>query len=240
MTSRLLASLLLAMPAALLSACTDYGLKGGSDPEAGGSGDGGSPSTEDGGAGDGGGDSGYDPPDDEEGDGGASGDGGATAIPDFTDCSDVGLWEDQWWGSMPFDHEAPLTDSSGRAYYSLDYEMRDYSTVVTPDEGHIPAGSDKAYRVALWLDATGPRIFLDIQSDDGVWIHVNGVEVGHWGGDWQEEGCVNDLANCTEYELADPIEITDYLWTGENLLAVRVSNATDNSYMWVSPRCADE
>ncbi len=221
----------------LCAGCSDYGIKGADDGTARGSDDGGSP--DDGGdGGDAGVDSGYVPPDDEEGDGG-SGDGGSTDIPDFTDCGDAGLWEDQWWGSMPFSHEAPLTDSSGRVYTSVDFDLTDWSTVVTPDEGHIPSGSDRVYRVQLWLDEVGPRFFLDIQSDDGVWIHVNEAEVGHWGGGWQEEGCVNDLASCTEYVEADPVEITDYLNVGSNLLAVRVSNAVNNAYMWVSPRCAE-
>lgn len=225
----------------LLAACSDYGIKGPPDNPTGTT-DGGA--TTDGG-GDGGevGDGGTTPTDDEQGDGGGTsdGDGGSTVdIPEFSDCGDAGLWEGQWWGSMPFTGESPLTDSSGRAYYATDYSMLDYSTVVTPDEGHIPSGYDKAYRVDLWLDATGPRFFLDIQSDDGVWIHLNGREIGHWGGAWQEEGCVNDLANCTEYVETPPIEITDELQVGSNLLAVRVSNAIDGSYMWVSPRCSDE
>lgn len=236
-------SLLLVLPLLLL-ACSDYGVygkakHGGSPDDTGVSGGG------DDGDGEDGDDSGFDPADDETedpgGDDGGGDDGGDDVpLPEFTDCNGVGLWTDQWWGSMPYGHESDLTDGSGRPYYATDYEMRDYSTVSMPDEGHIPSGYDKSYRVDLWLDAEGPRIFVDLQSDDGLWVYVNGERVGQWGGGWQEEGCVNDLANCTEFVEVSAVEITDKLNVGRNVLAVRVSNAVNNSYMWVSPRCSDE
>lgn len=214
----------------LLLGCSDYGVFGKAEPNP----DTDAPTAGDGGLGDGGQDggaTGSTPTDDET--------ETLTEPPPLVDCTKLGLWTDQWWGSMPFTSaEAPL-DSVGRPYTALDYEQRDFSTVSVPDEGHIPAGSDKVYRVWLWLDATGPRVFLDLQSDDGLWVALNEAEVGHWGGDWQQEGCVNDRARCTEYEEVGPVEITDRLVVGGNLLAVRVSNAVDNAYMGVSARCAE-
>ncbi|MBW2254839.1 MAG: hypothetical protein JRI25_09630 [Deltaproteobacteria bacterium] len=158
---------------------------------------------------------------------------------DFVGCDDVGLWQDQWWGSMPFDHPDDPTDGDGHPFYGWDHVMLDYSTVAVPDEGHVPSGTDRVYRVHLWLDAVGPRIFLDLQSDDGLWVYLNGDFIGHWGGNWQEEGCVNDLANCTQFVDIPPVEITSDVQVGDNLLAVRLSNAIDRAYMGLSPRCVD-
>lgn len=158
---------------------------------------------------------------------------------DYVDCAAAGLTEGQWWGSMPFATEADLTDGSGRPFWSVDFDLKDWSTVSNPDAGHCPSGSDKAYRVPLTLSAAGPGIWLDLQSDDGLWVWVNGTEVGHWGGDWQEEGCVNDKANCAEFVEAAPAEITALLHPGENVLAVRVSNAINQAYMGVRARCVE-
>lgn len=167
-------------------------------------------------------------------------DSGGGQIPDetdYVDCAGAGLTEGQWWGSMPFSTEADLEDPAGQPYYATSFDLKDWSTVSNPDSGHTPSGSDKAYRVDLTLAATGPAIWVDLQSDDGLWLYVNEVFVGHWGGDWQEEGCVNDDANCATFEYADPVDVTAHLHAGPNVLAVRVSNAIDQSYMGVRPRC---
>ena len=82
-------------------------------------------------------------------------------------------------------------------------------------------------------------MFLDLQSDDGVWVWLDGDFVGHWGGDWQEEGCVNDDANCVTWIPVPAIEVTSRLGPGEHVLAVRLSNPIVGSYMGVSARCVE-
>jgi len=168
-----------------------------------------------------------------------SGGGEVPAETDFGDCAAMGLTEGQWWGSMPFSTEPDLTDPAGNPFYATTFDLKDWSTVANPDSGHTPSGYDKAYRVELTLAATGPEVWVDLQSDDGLWVYVNGASVGHWGGGWQQEGCVNDDANCLEYVYADPVQVTDHLHVGVNVLAVRVSNAIDQSYMGVRPRCVE-
>lgn len=80
---------------------------------------------------------------------------------------------------------------------------------------------------------------MDLQSDDGLWLWVNGVAVGHWGGAWQEEGCVNDEARCSVTNTVAPVEVTDLLVAGDNLVAARVSNAVDASYFQLHARCEE-
>ncbi|TNE87924.1 MAG: hypothetical protein EP330_16665 [Deltaproteobacteria bacterium] len=162
--------------------------------------------------------------------------------PAYTSCEAVGLWTDQWWGSQPFTTPDDPTDFASRPFWDEDFDLTDqgWSTVSVPDVGHVPSGTDKVYRTTLWLDAVGPRTFLDIQSDDGVWMWLNGEYLGHWGGEWQEEGCVNDDANCTTFVDVAPVEITDEVQVGANVLAVRLSNPILGAYMGVHARCADE
>ena len=145
----------------------------------------------------------------------------------------------QWWGSMPFEHSADLTDSDGYAYHEWDFQMVDFSTVSIPDQGHIPSGYDKVYRAEFYLDQMPPALFLSMQSDDGISFYINDQLVGSWGGDWQEEGCVNDNAGCTESTTVPPVDVTDFLELGTNIAAARVSNPVDNSYFEVYTECVD-
>ena len=145
----------------------------------------------------------------------------------------------QWWGSMPFGYEDDPTDGNGLPYYDPGYTMVDYSTVSMPDQGHITSGYDKVYRAEFQVDTMPPALFLSMQSDDGMAFYLNGQLVGEWGGVWQEEGCVNDNAGCTESIIVAPVDVTSYLVYGRNVAAARVSNPVDNSYFEVYTECVE-
>lgn len=153
------------------------------------------------------------------------------------DLSDPSTWT--WWGSQPFAEEADPTDDGGVPWYSTSFDMVGWSTVSLPDSGHCPAGDDRVYRAWFSVPDLDHRYTFRLQSDDGVWLYINGEAVGHWGGDWQEEGCVNDDASCTTAVSVDPINITEHLRTGDNLVAVRVSNAVNNQYFDLQYECED-
>lgn len=159
--------------------------------------------------------------------------------PELPDCEDTVIADWQWWGSMPFGYEEHPADGAGRAFYEPDHQMIDYSTVSMPDQGHTPPGYDRVYRATFEVWGLPPALFLSMQSDDGMWFFVNGEEVGHWGGDWQMEGCVNDDANCEESFVVDPVDISGLLVEGVNTVAARVSNAVDNAYFDVYTECVD-
>ena len=153
------------------------------------------------------------------------------------DDPDPASWT--WWGSQPFAEEADPTDSSGRAWYATDYDMVGWSTVALPDSGHCPSGDDRLYRAWFHVSDTDHRLTFRLQSDDGIWVYVNGTYAGHWGGDWQEEGCVNSDAHCEIATTVAPINLTDLLVAGDNLIAVRVSNAIDTQYFDLQWECED-
>lgn len=159
-------------------------------------------------------------------------------VPSTVPCDDVDLGALQWWGSQPFATEPDPTDGSGRAFYADGFDLVGWSTVALPDSGHNPPGNDRAYRAVLSRPAV-ERLFVELQSDDGLWLWVNGAPVGQWGGGWQEEGCVNDEANCSETETVAPVEITAFLRDGENVLAARVSNAVAQAYFHLHAYCVE-
>ena len=155
-------------------------------------------------------------------------------------CDQVQLESLQWWGSQPLTTEATPTDGGGRAFYDAGFDLAGWSTVVLPDSGHTPAGTDRAYRGTFTLSEVPDAVYIDVQSDDGIWLWVNGVAIGHWGGAWQEEGCVNDEARCLVTTTVDPTEVTSALVAGENVVAARVSNAVDQAYFQLHALCAPE
>ena len=145
----------------------------------------------------------------------------------------------QWWGSQPFASAADPTDSAGRAFWEAGFDLAGWSTVSVPDSGHTPPGNDRAYRATFTLDAVPERVLVELQSDDGLRLWVNGVEVGQWGGGWQEEGCVNDEAQCLYTTTVEPVAVDAWLTPGENVIAARVSNAVDLSYFQLHAFCED-
>jgi len=145
----------------------------------------------------------------------------------------------QWWGSQPFDHEDDPEDDAGRPFFATDYDMVGYSTVVLPDQGHMPPGTDRVYLAWFELGGEPPALFLSMQSDDGMAFWVNGQLLGEWGGGWQEEGCVNDDSNCSEYVIVDPIDIAPLLHEGWNVVAARVTNPIMNAWFDTYTECVD-
>jgi hypothetical protein len=160
-----------------------------------------------------------------------------TAAPEPT-CAEADLGDWRWSGGPVFSEAADPTDSSGRPWYDTDYQETDYTALSLPDSS-IPVGTDRVYRASVQLSGVPVNLSLNLQSDDGLRVYVNGVDVGQWGGGWQEEGCVNDDAECLETTTVAPIDVTALLVTGENTVAARVSNSIVNSYFSITPECID-
>ena len=150
-------------------------------------------------------------------------------------CEGIDLsWS--WLASAPFMEEADPSDASGLLFHDPDFAALGWSAVAIPDRA-IPPGSDRVYRTQLDLPQIPPLLSVSLQSDDGIWVWVNGVEVAHYGGDWQQEGCVNENADCLVTEEIPDLDLTPYLSLGPNLIAARVSNAIENSYFELIPDC---
>jgi hypothetical protein len=153
-------------------------------------------------------------------------------------CADTELPSFSWLASAPFPEEADPVDAAGAPFYEVDAAPSGWAPVALPDRG-IPIGTDRAYRATFDLAELPVDLSLDLQSDDGITVWLNGVEVGHWGGAWQVEGCVNDRAGCVVTTRVPAFEVTPLLLEGENVLAARVSNPVQNAYFAVSPLCVD-
>lgn len=153
-------------------------------------------------------------------------------------CADTPLPTFAWEASAPFDTADDPVDGAGLPFFDPTAAPVGWVPVALPDRG-IPIGTDRAYRAAFALAEVPVDLSLDLQSDDGITVWVNGVEVGHWGGAWQEEGCVNDRARCVVTTAVPAFPITSFLVPGDNVIAARVSNPVQNAYFSVTPLCVD-
>ncbi len=151
-------------------------------------------------------------------------------------CEGVELdWS--WAASEPYPENVDPSDYEGLYFYEAGFDEEGWSPVTLPHVGAIPETTDRAYRAVIELADTEADVQVTPQSDDGVWLWVNGDFVGHWGGDWQQEGCVNEAANCTDTTVVQPVAIGDLLVVGENVVAARVSNPLVDSFFDLTARC---
>ncbi|MEQ1571209.1 MAG: hypothetical protein ABMA64_36610 [Myxococcota bacterium] len=160
-----------------------------------------------------------------------------TPAPDPT-CADVPLPVFEWVGSEPFTGVDDPIDASGLPFWDPASDRSAFTFVVIPDLG-IPVGFDRVYATSFELPELPVDLSLNLQSDDGITVWVNGVELGTWGGDWQMEGCVNEHANCLVTSTVEPVSITSRLVAGTNVIAARVSNPVLNAYFEILPECVE-
>jgi len=143
-----------------------------------------------------------------------------------------------WLARAPFPEEPDPVDALGVPFYEVGHDELGWSAVTLPDRS-VPVYHDRVYRTSVELPHLPPGLTVSLQSDDGIWLWVNGVQVAHHGGDWQQEGCVNENANCLVTEVVPDIDLTPWLVEGPNVIAARVSNAIENAYFEVIPTCVE-
>lgn len=143
-----------------------------------------------------------------------------------------------WTGSPAIVAQADPTDASGAPFWDPAFVEEGWLPAPLPDRS-AATGADRAYRATFTLDALPGAVLVDLQSDDGIWLWINGAPVGHWGGDWQQEGCVNEDAECSVTVDVPPVDVTEWLVVGPNTIAGRVSNPVANSFFDVIPSCVE-
>lgn len=162
-----------------------------------------------------------------------------TGTPPAPSCDDFVAPVISWTGSAPFTDPADPVDGSGRPFWDPAADTSSYAPVALPDLS-VPVGHDRAYVGTFDLAEIPVDLSLHLESDDGIWVWLNGVEVGHWGGDWQQEGCVNEHANCVLTTHVEPVDVTPLLAAGPNVVAARVSNPVLDAYFDLLPECVDD
>jgi murein DD-endopeptidase MepM/ murein hydrolase activator NlpD len=122
--------------------------------------------------------------------------------------------EGEIWKASPVGADcAGLVDANGYAWYDPGFDDSSWTDLQLPDINTLSRRQDRFYRLHYEVvepSTTEIRLF----SDDGLWLYVNGLSVGHWGGECQDTGNVD----------GELVDIGSYLQPGENVIAAHVSN----------------
>jgi hypothetical protein len=141
--------------------------------------------------------------------------------------------EIEWYGSQIIKDSPykPGDDVNSKKWYEKNYDDNSWSPISRlPDYNWSCNFCDRFYRGHFDLesiDLSNVNYFVKFESDDGIWVYVNGKYVGHWGGEIHKPKCVN---RCGDYERVEPVYINDYLSAGNNVVAVHVSDGEGDEY----------
>ncbi|MBI2569587.1 MAG: hypothetical protein HYV63_21495 [Candidatus Schekmanbacteria bacterium] len=140
-----------------------------------------------------------------------------------------------WYGDAlgPF-------DGNGRFWLEPGFDDRDWQAVVAAVGGPpvslpvIEQGidydlDDRYFRASFAWDGT-TSLWVELASDDGLSVYINGSRLGDWGR-WREPGCVNLSDLCTVNTVVPPQLIpADLLVVGQNVIAINLSNGGGPDY----------
>ena len=137
------------------------------------------------------------------------------------------LYDEKTWKASD-----PVSDcynpDNGDLWYKIGYNDSHWGCITLPDTSWGCTFCDRFYRRTFTVPEY-TRVLIDFSSCDSITIYVNEELVGQWG-DCHEEGGVNaDESQCSSVDV-DPVDITDYVLRGENLIAVHVSSSTTSFF----------
>lgn len=139
------------------------------------------------------------------------------------------------WLASDVIKESPFTpelDNRSFEWYQYMFNDSSWQYVELPDKNWNCSKCDRYYRGYFNISKIGDfshDYYINVQSDDGIWIYINGKFFGHFGGAEHSEGCIN-VSYCSLLKKINPLKIDDYLIEGKNLIAVRVSESIGSEY----------
>jgi len=128
---------------------------------------------------------------------------------------------DWFTGPLMAECEGPL-DGSGLAWFEEGFDMAGWDLAFVPFSEGMSAPADRFFRGFFIVDEV-KRTTLSFSSDDGIDIFINSQPLGSWGRGCHAPGCVN-MQVCGIVDQVPPVDITDFLIPGENLIATHVTN----------------
>lgn len=137
-----------------------------------------------------------------------------------------------WYG------DEPPVDASGALWSDDDFDDSAWEVLAgLPDRGGDTTNHDVFYRSNFWLDAVEGATTINFKGNDGMWLVVNEVLVGHWGGEWREDGCVNVESGCGVNYDEPPADVTDLFRVGHNHIAVMLTNGPPGYSLDINAHC---
>jgi hypothetical protein len=139
----------------------------------------------------------------------------------------------QWRASVSAPDCTGPIDPNNSHWYEPDFDDSTWEVISPPLINDIAPSEDRFYRTVYASPLAG-NVYLNVASDDGIWIYINGQFIGHWGGECHEPGCVGDVPwECEVGAGWLNIDVTQYLQPGQsNVIAAHVSNYAFHGDNW--------
>src|SRR5262245_34230661 len=127
------------------------------------------------------------------------------------------------WFSGPLltDCEGPR-DEAGFPWFDEVFDMAGWDQVFVPFSEPMSGPADRFFRGFFTLDSAEAAL-LSFSSDDGIDIFINSQPLGTWGHGCHAPGCVN-MQVCGIIDLVEPVDVSAFLFPGDNLIAAHVTN----------------
>ncbi|MBI4515447.1 MAG: beta galactosidase jelly roll domain-containing protein [Deltaproteobacteria bacterium] len=117
--------------------------------------------------------------------------------------------------------------NDGYAWHQPAFDDSSWTAIGLPDKGHIPNRQNRFYRGRFSIIKSA-NASISFDSDDGIWVWVNGAFKGHWGGNCNQGGCVGSSATgCSGPRVY--LDISNDLVPGQNVVAAQVENGPSGS-----------
>ncbi|MCP4565960.1 MAG: peptidoglycan DD-metalloendopeptidase family protein [FCB group bacterium] len=136
-----------------------------------------------------------------------------------------------WYSSGPIANcEGPF--ENGYWWYDPFFDQSAWSPVELPLQGDNCENCNYCFRYWYRCDAIDKTVKVDFDADNGVKLYVNGLPAGQWGDQCTGDDCLNDAPwSCSNNLTVDPVDITDKLHEGNNLIAIQLTESAGDEYL---------
>lgn len=129
------------------------------------------------------------------------------------------------WKTISPENTAYLNDN---VWTASGYSDDGWQDISLPDSGWYCNNCYRRYRGIFYLDGAPQNLKMFFESDDGIWIYINGQYAGHWGGDGGRLRCVNHYG-CEFNDVAGDIALAN-LTQGKNVISAVVYDGGGGEY----------
>lgn len=122
------------------------------------------------------------------------------------------------WEALAPENNFSVYDSS---WTGANYTDGGWQNISLPDSGWNCDNCYRRYRGTFDLNDLSHTIKAYFESDDGLWLYVNGAYAGHWGANPGQLRCVNHFFGCDVNDSVHDISLTN-LQQGKNVISAVV------------------
>lgn len=130
------------------------------------------------------------------------------------------------WKTLAPENTSPVGDNS---WTGAGYNDDSWQAVSLPDSGWNCDNCYRRYRGTFDLNNLSRTIKAYVESDDGLWLYVNGAYLGHWGAKPGEMRCVNHFFGCDVNDSVHDLALTN-LQQGKNVISAVVYDGGGGEY----------